>query len=119
MFVQAMPCQNQQQAFLMFRARNSPQEPAAEGVTEAMELNEESHQEDPDRPDREASHQMNPVINVADADNSMQNAGTALPESVSPAAKAKEDKPADMDTSQAVKATSLGDLAEPMETDAK
>ncbi len=114
-----MPCQNQQQAFLMFRARNASQEPAAEGVTEAMDLNEQSHQEDPDRSDQEASHQVDPVVNVADADNSMQNAVTALPESVSPAAKAKEDKSADMDTSQAVKATSLGDLAEPMETDAK
>lgn len=114
-----MPCRNQQQAFLMFRARNASQEPAAEGVTEAMELNKESHQEDPDRSDREAPHQVDPVVNVGDANNSMQNAGTALLESVSPAAKAKEDKSADMDTSQAVKATSLGDLAEPMETDAK
>ena len=103
----------------MFRARNASQEPAAEGVTEAMDLKEQSHQEDPDRSDQEASHQVDPVGNVADADNSMQNAVTALPESVSPAAKAKEDKAADMDTSQAVKATSLGDLAEPMETDAK
>ncbi|DBA67262.1 TPA: hypothetical protein ACH3X2_001571 [Trebouxia sp. C0005] len=101
------------------RARNASQEPAAEGVTEATELNKESHQEDPDHPNQEASHQVDPVVNVADADNSMQNAGTALPESVLPAAKAKEDKSADMDTSQAVKATSLGDLAEPMETDAK
>ena len=103
----------------MFRARNAYQEPAAEGVTEAMEPNQESHQEHPDHPDQEAPHEVDPVVNVVDADNSMQNAVTALPESVSPAAKAKEDKSADMDTSQAVKATSLGDLAEPMETDAK
>ncbi len=103
----------------MFRARNASQEPAAEGITEAMELNEESHQEDTAHPDQLASHQVDPVINVAGADNSMQNASTALPESVLPAAQAKEDKSADMDTSQAVKATSLGDLAEPMETDAK
>ena len=99
----------------MFRARNASQEPAAEGVTEAMELNEESHQEDPDQ---KASHQVDPVVNVAGANNSMQNASTALPESVLPAAEAN-DKSADIDTSQAVKATSLGDLAEPMETDAK
>lgn len=103
----------------MFRARNASQEPAAEGATEAMELNEESHQEDPDRSDREASHHVDPIVNVADANNSTQNAIAALPESVSPAAKAKEDKSADMDTSQAVKATSLGDLAEPMKTAAK
>jgi hypothetical protein len=116
--VQATPCQYQQQALLMFRARNASQEPAAEGITKVLELNEESHQEE-HHPDQEATHQVDPDTDIAGADNSMQNVGAALPESVLPAAKDEEDKSADMDTSQAVKATSLEDPAEPMETEAK
>ncbi|KAL0028450.1 hypothetical protein WJX77_007255 [Trebouxia sp. C0004] len=99
------------------RARNASQEPA-EGKTKALNLNKETRQ-DEHHPDQEATHQVDPVANFAGTDTSMQSAEEPLLESVLPAAKDEEDNSAEMDTSRAVKATSLGDLAEPMDTEAK